>query len=284
MWQFCHFLFHPIGWFFWGSAGIGDNLGDGIITNFGDNLCDDFATICFTQYGDFFVDLPEMVRINFISLRQPTKRGKLFKYLVQFLVWESQSSRSSTQKLWGCGGPNMSRAQKWNLTQKRESQMRTPQFWEWTNGQQNRLKRKLLQCPHCIKTFTEEDRLNGHIEVDHYMEWRTVRVYLCFLFLTIIGAINGCGQSVQYLHRLKIKVAQMEEWTQILLYFGKDLVRLLEEAGNQETCQQGLLASMLRPLNLDWVFLEIQVVIFLVLVSNISLKWICICISNITFW
>ena len=58
-------------------------------------------------------------------------------------------------------------------------------------------------------------------------------------------------QSVQYLHRLKIKVAQMEEWTQILLYFGKDLVRLLEEAGNQETCQQGLLASMLRPLNLD---------------------------------
>ena len=104
MWQFCHFLFHPIGWFFWGSAGIGDNLGDGIITNFGDNLCDDFATICFTQYGDFFVDLPEMVRINFISLRQPTKRGKLFKYLVQFLVWESQSSRSSTQKLWGCGG------------------------------------------------------------------------------------------------------------------------------------------------------------------------------------
>ena len=39
-----------------------------------------------------------------------------------------------------------------------------------TNGQQNRLKRKLLQCPHCIKTFTEEDRLNGHIEVDHYME------------------------------------------------------------------------------------------------------------------
>ena len=71
----------------------------------------------------------------------------------------------------------------------------------------------------------------------------TVRVYLCFLFLTIIGAINGCRQSVQYLHRLKIKVAQMEEWTQILLYFGKDLVRLLEEAGNQETCQQGLLAS-----------------------------------------
>ena len=54
MWQFCHFLFHPIGWFFWGSAGIGDNLGDGIITNFGDNLCDDFATICFNQYGDFF--------------------------------------------------------------------------------------------------------------------------------------------------------------------------------------------------------------------------------------
>ena len=50
-------MFHPIG----GSAGIGDNLGDGIITNFGDNLCDDFATICFTQYGDFFVDLPEMV-------------------------------------------------------------------------------------------------------------------------------------------------------------------------------------------------------------------------------
>ena len=44
--------------------GIGDNLGDGIITNFGDNLCDDFATICFTQYGDFFVDLPEMVRIG----------------------------------------------------------------------------------------------------------------------------------------------------------------------------------------------------------------------------
>ena len=66
-----------------------------------------------------------------------------------------------------------------------------------------------------------------------------------FFFLTIIGAINGCRQSVQcqYLHRLKIKVAQMEEWTQILLYFGKDLVRLLEEAGNQETCQQGLLAS-----------------------------------------
>ena len=54
MWQFCHFLFHPIGWFFWGSAGIGDNLGDGIITNFGDNICDDFATICFTQHGDFF--------------------------------------------------------------------------------------------------------------------------------------------------------------------------------------------------------------------------------------
>ena len=58
-----------------------------------------------------------------------------------------------------------------------------------------------------------------------------------FFFLTIIGAINGC------LHRLKIKAAQMKEWTQILLYFGKDLVRLLEEAGNQETCQQGLLAS-----------------------------------------
>ena len=68
MWQFCHFLFHPIGWFFWGSAGIGDNLGDGIITNFGDNLCDDFATICFTQYGDFFVDLPEMMRIKVIKL------------------------------------------------------------------------------------------------------------------------------------------------------------------------------------------------------------------------
>ena len=122
-----------------------------------------------------------------------------------------------------------------------------------TNGQQNRLKRKLLQCPHCIKTFTEEDRLNGHIEVDHYMEWRTVRVYLCFLFLTIIGAINGCRQSVQYLHRLKIKAAQMKEWTQILLYFGKDLVRLLEEAGNQETCQQGLLASTAKSrLSISW--------------------------------
>ena len=122
-----------------------------------------------------------------------------------------------------------------------------------TNGQQNRLKRKLLQCPHCIKTFTEEDRLNGHIEVDHCMEWRTVRVYLCFLFLTIIGAINGCRQSVQYLQRLKIKVAQMEEWTQILLYFGKDLVRLLEEAGNQETCQQGLLASTAKSrLSISW--------------------------------
>ena len=85
------------------------------------------------------------------------------------------------------------------------------------------------------------------------MECRTVRVYLCFLFLTIIGAINGCRQSVQYLHRLKIKVAQMEEWTQILLYFGKDLVRLLEEVGNQETCQQGLLASTAKSrLSIPW--------------------------------
>ena len=53
---------------FWGSAGISENLGDGLITNFGDNFCDDFATICFTQYGDFFVDLPEMVRIEVIKL------------------------------------------------------------------------------------------------------------------------------------------------------------------------------------------------------------------------
>ena len=81
MWQFCHFLFHPIGWFIGGFAGIGDNLGDGIITNFGDNLCDDFATICFTQYGDFFVDLPEMVRIEVI---------KLALYLVTIRVTDCQ--------------------------------------------------------------------------------------------------------------------------------------------------------------------------------------------------
>ena len=45
----------------------------------------------------------------------------------------------------------------------------------------------------------------------------------------------------------------MEEWTQILLYFGKDLVRLPEEAGNQETCQQGLLASTAKSrLSISW--------------------------------
>ena len=45
----------------------------------------------------------------------------------------------------------------------------------------------------------------------------------------------------------------MKEWTQILLYFGKDLVRLLEEAGNQETCQQGLLASTAKSrLSISW--------------------------------
>ena len=57
------------------------DLGDGIITNFGDNLCDDFATICFTQYGDFFVDLPEMVRIEVI---------KLALYLVTIRVTDCQ--------------------------------------------------------------------------------------------------------------------------------------------------------------------------------------------------
>ena len=35
-----------------------------MITSFGDNACDDFVTICFTQYGDSFGELPEMVRIK----------------------------------------------------------------------------------------------------------------------------------------------------------------------------------------------------------------------------
>ena len=41
-----------------------------MITVFGENPCDDSVTFCFTQYGDFLGDLPEMVRIE-VMKRSP---------------------------------------------------------------------------------------------------------------------------------------------------------------------------------------------------------------------
>ena len=55
---------HPSWWKFRWIAWIGENWGDEIVTKFGDTLGDDFVTYCFTQYGDFFGELPEMVRIE----------------------------------------------------------------------------------------------------------------------------------------------------------------------------------------------------------------------------
>ena len=55
---------HPSWWKFRWIAWIGENWGDEIVTKFGDTLGDDFVTYCFTQYGDFFGELPEMVRIK----------------------------------------------------------------------------------------------------------------------------------------------------------------------------------------------------------------------------
>ena len=55
---------HPSWWKFRWIARIGENWGDKIVTKFGDTLGDDFVTYCFTQYGDFFGELPEMVRIK----------------------------------------------------------------------------------------------------------------------------------------------------------------------------------------------------------------------------
>ena len=67
MWRFCHFLFHPIWWFFGRSARNGENWSDEEITTFGDNLCDDFVTFCFTQNGEFLGDLPELVYLVGLS-------------------------------------------------------------------------------------------------------------------------------------------------------------------------------------------------------------------------
>ena len=55
---------HPSWWKFRWIAWIGENWGDEIVTKFGDTLGDDFVTYCFTQYGDFLGELPEMVRIK----------------------------------------------------------------------------------------------------------------------------------------------------------------------------------------------------------------------------
>ena len=53
MWRFCHFMLHPILWILWRSARICSNLDDEIIAVFGDNMCDIFVTLSFTQYNDF---------------------------------------------------------------------------------------------------------------------------------------------------------------------------------------------------------------------------------------
>ena len=55
---------HPSWWKFRWIAWIGENWGDKIVTKFGDTLGDDFVTYCFTQYGDFLGELPEMVRVK----------------------------------------------------------------------------------------------------------------------------------------------------------------------------------------------------------------------------
>ena len=84
MWRFCHFLFHPIWWFFGRSARNGENWSDEEITTFGDNLCDDFVTFCFTQYGEFLGDLPELVRIKVIKITifGKTKSDKIITQIV----------------------------------------------------------------------------------------------------------------------------------------------------------------------------------------------------------
>ena len=64
MWQLCHFLFRLILWFFWESARIGESYGDEEITIFGENTSGDFVKNCFTQYGEFFGDLQELVKIK----------------------------------------------------------------------------------------------------------------------------------------------------------------------------------------------------------------------------
>jgi len=58
--QDCHQSWWKFRWIAW----IGEKWGDKIVTKFGDTLGDDFVTYCFTQYGDFFGELPEMVRIE----------------------------------------------------------------------------------------------------------------------------------------------------------------------------------------------------------------------------
>ena len=189
MWQFYHFLFHPIVWFFWGSAGIRDNLGDGIITNFGDNLCE-----CgWESRGG------RGWRTRTSGRRAAgTGRGRAAGNRRDHQLEDEQQRQIDEKRRREIANLEAGLKKRMSVNDlqwmhrdaKTFSKQTIVQVVEWHyDPNSGRLRTVALSdSPHCINTFTEEDRLNGHIEVDHYMEWRTVRVYLCFLFLTIIGA------------------------------------------------------------------------------------------------